>query len=206
MNVWLCDDCLEQIPRVNPPFCTRCGNPVTAGSLCVRCQTAPMQIEHIRSAVYFGGALRQAVHQFKYQGCTALAKPLSKLMVESWRQDPMSVDLVVPVPLHTTRLRERGYNQAALLAQEMARQVELTIDEQTLVRQRATSPQVELNAKQRKQNVSNAFQCSSDGLAGARVLLVDDVCTTGATLEACTMALHTGGVRSVQSLTLARAR
>jgi ComF family protein len=118
----------------------------------------------------------------------------------------MPVDVLVPVPLHATRLRERGYNQAALLAREMARRVGLAVDERSLVRQRATASQVDLNVKQRKENVRAAFRCSGNGLVGKHVLLIDDVCTTGATLEACAMALCEGGARSVQALTLARAR
>lgn len=118
----------------------------------------------------------------------------------------MPMDIIVPVPLHTTRLRERGYNQAALLAREMARQVGLAVDERTLLRQRSTAPQVELDIEQRKENVHGAFRCSSDALAGRRVLLIDDVCTTGATLEACAVAVQEGGADCVWALTLARAR
>ena len=109
------------------------------------------------------------------------------------------------MPLHADRLHARGYNQAALLAREMARRVGLTVEEQTLLRRRSTSSQVKLNAQQRKKNVHGAFTCSGDGLAGKRVLLIDDVCTTGATLEACAIALRAGGAREVQALTLARA-
>lgn len=145
------------------------------------------------------------MHHLKYRRRAELAEPLGKLMAAYWTQHPMPVDVVVPVPLHAARLRERGYNQAALLAREMARRAGLAIDEQTLVRQRATSPQVDLNARQRKENVDGAFRCSSNALAGKQVLLIDDVCTTGATLEACAVALYQGGARSVQALTLARA-
>jgi len=115
-------------------------------------------------------------------------------------------DVVVPVPLHAARLRERGYNQAALLAREMAHRVGLAVDEHTLTRQRATAPQVELDAEQRKENVHDAFLCTSSVLAGRHVLLVDDVCTTGSTLEACAVALQKGGACDVWALTLARAR
>jgi len=157
--------------------------------------------------VHFEGVLREAVHQLKYDGRTVLAGPLGGLMAAYWMQHPMPVDVVVPVPLHTARLRERGYNQAALLARELARRVGLAVDGQTLIRQRATAPQVELNARQRRENVREAFHCVGDGLAGKQVLLVDDVCTTGATLEACAVALHDEGrVSSVQALTLARPR
>jgi len=205
VGAWLCADCLAQIPRVEPPFCACCGDAVVADALCARCRTAPLQIECIRSVVYFEGVLREAIHRLKYRGHTVLAEPLGGLMVAYWMQHPMPADVVVPVPLHTARLRKRGYNQAALLAREMAHRVGLVMDEQTLVRWRVTAPQVELDARQRKENVRDAFHCSGDALASKQVLLIDDVCTTGATLEACAVALYEGGARGVQALTLARA-
>jgi len=155
--------------------------------------------------VYLEGVLREAVHRLKYSGRTTLAEPLGDLMAVYWMQHPMPTDVIVPVPLHAARLRERGYNQATLLAREMARRVGLMVNEQMLVRQRATAPQVELNAMQRKENVHDAFCCSGDSLDGKQVLLIDDVCTTGATLEACAVALYAGGARSVRALTLAHA-
>ena len=206
IGAWICTECLSHIPRVEPPFCARYGDRVATLGLCTRCRTAPLQIKHIRSAAYFGGVLQEAIHHLKYRGRTALAKPLGGLMVAYWQQHPMAADVVVPVPLHADRLRERGYNQAALLARELARQAGLAIDEQTLERKRATASQVKLDAKQRKENVHDAFYCSGSTLAGKRVLLVDDVCTTGATLEACAIALQESGALSVQALTLARAQ
>ena len=146
------------------------------------------------------------MHRLKYYGRTILAEPLGGLMAVYWTQHPMPTDVIVPVPLHTARLRERGYNQAALLAREMACRVGLALNEQTLVRRRATASQVKLDARQRKENVRDAFRCSDNALTGKQVLLIDDVCTTGATLAACAVALHEGGARSVQALTLARPR
>jgi ComF family protein len=165
-----------------------------------------LHIECIRSVVYLEDVLRDAIHRLKYTGRTALAAPLGGLMAAYWVQHPMPIDVVVPVPLHPTRLRDRGYNQAALLAREMAHRVGLVVDERALIRRRATAPQVELNAQQRSENVRRAFRCSGNSLAGKRTLLVDDVCTTGATLEACAMALYEGGARGVRALTLARPR
>jgi ComF family protein len=205
-GVWLCDECRSHISYIEPPFCVRCGDAVVNHDLCARCRTTPLQIDRIRSAVYFEGVLREALHHFKYGQLTALARPLGDLMATYWRQHPMPIDILVPVPLHAARLRERGYNQAALLAREMARQVGLAVDERTLLRQRSTAPQVELDIRQRKENVHGAFRCSSDALAGKRVLLIDDVCTTGATLEACAVAAQEGGAHRVWALTLARAR
>jgi ComF family protein len=162
-----------------------------------------LKIDCIRSVVYFEGILREAVHRLKYYGLTALVEPLGDLMAAYWVQHPMPTDVVVPVPLHVTRLRERGYNQAALLAHEMASRVGVAVDQRTLSRQRATAPQVELDARQRRENVRDAFRCSDDDLSGKQVLLIDDVCTTGSTLEACAMALYAGGARAVRALTLA---
>lgn len=198
---------MDQVAWVEPPFCTRCGRAVVSDGVCARCRTSPLRIERIRAATYLEGVLRQAVHLLKYSGRTALAAPLGEMMAAYWTRHPMPADVVVPVPLHVSRLRKRGYNQAALLARALAQRTGLAVDERTLMRQRATAPQVELGAEQRKENVRDAFCCSGDSLAGQRVLLVDDVCTTGSTLEACAIALREqGGVHSVQALTLARAR
>ncbi|MCP4540987.1 MAG: ComF family protein [Chloroflexi bacterium] len=135
-----------------------------------------------------------------------MAEPLGGLMAAYWMQHGTPIDVVVSVPLHAARFRERGYNQAALLAREMARRTGLSVNEKVLIRQRATVSQIELDASQRKENVRAAFCCSGDELAGKRVLLIDDVCTTGATLEACAIALYDEDALSVQALTLARAR
>ena len=196
--------------RVESPFCARCGRELasepSASGLCARCRSTPFQVERIRSAVYSEGALREAIHAFKYDGVTALAAPLASLMVEYWSKQPTSVDVVVPVPLHERRLRRRGFNQAALLARELAKQVQLPLDEGSLVRHRSTAAQVDLDADERRENVRDAFRCIGDSVAGKDVLLIDDVCTTGSTLEACATALREGGAKSVQALTLARAR
>jgi ComF family protein len=193
---------------VEPPFCTRCGGEIenAISELCAHCRTDPPRIERIQSAVYFEGTLRKAVHKFKYDGVTTLAEPLGSLMTEHWLKYPITVDVLVPVPLHKSRLRERGFNQAALLAHQLARQVDVAVDEQTLVRQRATASQVDLDSEERKKNVRDAFRCTASALADRRVLLIDDVCTTGSTLEACAAALKDSGIQCVQALTLARAR
>jgi ComF family protein len=117
----------------------------------------------------------------------------------------MPADLIVPVPLHASRLRERGYNQSTLLAQQLSHTSGLPLVESALKRIRATSPQVTLNAAERKINVSNAFEASGDIVQGRQVLLVDDVCTTGATLGSSSVALRQAGAASVWAITLARA-
>ncbi len=173
--------------------------------LCHRCQQTPPQIDGIRSVLYFEGALRAAIHALKYRRARDLAGLLGGLMGDYWQDQPIPVDVIVPVPLHPARERSRGYNQSALLALGLAEAADLPVRVDLLARIRATAPQVDLGAEARRENVRGAFYCENGSATGLRVLLVDDVCTTGATLEACSQALRAGGASSVWALTLARA-
>jgi ComF family protein len=202
----LCARCRHEIELVKPPLCPHCGRPRPNGRLCPLCQRDPLRIDGIRAVAYFDGTLREAVHRFKYSNLQDLAIPLGELMGQYWEKSSLPAEIIVPVPLHPDRLRERGYNQAALLARELAKSIRLPISENSLMRVRATRPQVDLNAEERKENVGDAFRCSNAELKDKRILLIDDVCTTGATLEACSVALRQVGARSVWAFTLARAR
>lgn len=206
VGTWLCQKCRSEIEFVKEPVCDLCGQPKSDvnSRLCFRCQNAPLQIEGIRSVAYFEGVLRQAIHIFKYEHLPALAAPLGELMSAGWQEIHPPGEVIVPVPLHPKRLRERGYNQAALLARHLGERCALPVLEEALVRVRDTLPQTNLNAQQRKENVREAFHCCEPALAGKSVLLIDDVCTTGATLEACSLALRQANVRSAWALSLAR--
>jgi len=218
----LCDDCCRGFRRVSPPICRLCGTPTSDPGLCWRCQHTPLDIDGIRSVVLFEHGVRQAVHQFKYRDCRSLAVPLAGMMADYWRAHPMPVDLIAPVPLHPARQRERGYNQADLLARAFGRMIGIPVGVAGLKRLRHTRPQMSLNAADRRENVYNAFACVTSrgevppksstekdrddlGVNGRRVLVVDDVCTTGSTLEACSIALKAAGAISVLGFTLARA-
>jgi len=155
--------------------------------------------------------LRDAVHALKYEGVRALATPLAALMAATCSLAPLPVAAVVPVPLHPRRVRQRGYNQAALLARELARLLVLPLHEEWLERARNTPSQVGLTRAERWANVDGAFRvaaAASDAgaLAGQRVLLVDDVFTSGATLRAAAGALRSAGAEGVWAVTLTRAR
>jgi len=205
LGTWLCVDCVSRLPFIAGPVCRRCGTPLPQGTLCARCRHAPPRMERIHSILLFEGPVRTAVHRLKYRDGRALAEPLGALMADWWDRHPLEVDLIVPVPLHPRRLRQRGYNQAALLARQLGRHAGLPVQEKALSRVRATPPQMRLSAEARRQNVRGAFRCTDEEeIAGRRVLLVDDVCTTGATLEACANALQTAGAAGVLALTLAR--
>jgi len=175
-------------------------------TLCPDCRCAAPPIDGIRSAAYFDGVLREAIHRFKYRGVQVLARPLGRLMTEQWTLHHIPGDVLIPVPLHPSRLAERGYNQAVLLAQELGAATGLPVEMDALARIRATVPQVALDAAARRENVRGAFRCSDDRLAGRRVVLIDDLCTTGATLDACSTALRAVGVGSVWAYTLSRPR
>jgi len=207
---------MAKIEAIRPPICRRCGLPfgsdpaANPGTLvCDDCERAPLQLDGLLAYAYHSGPLREAIHQFKYEDLRSLAGPLGKLMGNGWAilaPPNLEIDTIVPVPLHPTRQRQRGYNQSVLLARELGVALARPVVEDVLMRTKATAPQVELNALERRANVQDAFQCASSALSGKRVLLVDDVCTTGCTLEAACLALRASGANSVWAYALARAR
>lgn len=203
---WLCPRCLQEIELIKPPICPRCGQPKGRAGLCSLCRCTPPQIDAIRAVAYFQGTLRQAIHRFKYQNQQNLAIPLGQLLSGYLQEHNLPVEVIVPVPLHPTRVQERGYNQAALLARQLGQQTGLPVVENSLLRVKKTLPQVDLNAQERKENMQGAFRCADDRLVGRRVLLIDDVCTTGATLEASSVALREHKAHSVWALVLARGK
>jgi ComF family protein len=163
------------------------------------------QIDGVRSVFLFEGVTREAIHHLKYRGLKALASPLGSLLADYLHSHPLPAQVLVPVPLHPRRLRQRGYNQSALLSRELSKSVNLPLVEGCLVRLRNTAAQARAaDAEERKGNVEGAFECRDERLGGKQVLLIDDVCTTGATLASCASALKAKGAVSVWGLTLAR--
>jgi ComF family protein len=205
---WLCQPCLSQIPLIHRPICQRCGTPLTSSAaLCRQCQNHPLQfIAGIRSASYFDhNPIRPAIHFLKYRNHQAVAAALAQLLADAYRRFQLNVEVIVPIPLHTSRLRERGYNQCELLARQLSLSLNLPVNTTSLQRVRHTKSQMTLSAVERHQNLAGAFACRDVSLAGRRVLLIDDVCTTGTTLDACAEALAQSGAASVWGLTLAKA-
>jgi ComF family protein len=202
-----------------PPRCAGCRS--RGALLCVGCRAAcrfvPASVnreQHLRldspflvstaGAYIFEGALREAVHKLKYNRGKRMAVPLGDLLSQYLAAYPIAVDAIVPVPLHSDRLRMRGYNQAELLAQRLAQQSKLPLYATQLVRVRHTSQQADLNRAQRRENVQSAFVWQSSAPPPRRILVIDDVLTTGATVEAAAQALHMAGAREVHALALAR--
>ncbi len=202
---FFCSACQSSLPRLHPPLCVKCGKSLTFSTLCSGCENRPMDIAGISSLFHFDGAVHQAIIQFKYKNVKALAAPLAQLMAEYLCAHPLPAEVLVPVPLHPRRLRERGYNQSSLLARELGKLASLPMVEGSLVRLKNTPPQTRTkSAEERQGNVADAFICRDQRMAGKRILLIDDVCTSSATLDACASALKAAGATSVWGLTLAR--
>ena len=204
----VCATCWHSILPLTPPLCNSCGDPLPTWRVisvplarCPRCRRAQRDVDRARAIGSYDGALRAIVHALKYEGRRSLARPLAELMKDRGADVLAGSDGLVPVPLHHSRRRTRGFNQALDLARHLGLPVW-----QALRRVRATPTQTGLPASQRHRNVRDAFALTQvgRGLAGSTLVLVDDVSTTGATLEACARALKKAGVREVRALTAAR--
>jgi len=200
----LCHRCRREIALVSEPCCARCGRPLTHSGLCARCRQGERAFARAWGAALYRGPLRACLHRFKYGRETRLAPFLGALVLarlEAARGVP-DAPLVVPVPLDATRLRERGFNQAELLARQVARAKGWPLAPGLLRRTRATRPQSDLTAAEREANVAGAFAATA-GAYGNEILLVDDIYTTGATVEAASRALRAAGARAVYVATVA---
>lgn len=210
---YFCSDCWSDFSLISGPVCPCCGNPYGSPDAlthspdheCGACRQRPPKFDQALSVGHFEGPLREAIHQFKYRPCRSLGKPLSAWMAHHINV-VSGIDIVVPVPLHKKRLRHRGFNQALLLAYTMSEVHRISLSYDNLFRTRPTRPQVELSGVERVKNVAGAFSLKRpQDITGKRVLLVDDVFTTGATMNECASVLKASGAGSVIALTLARA-
>jgi competence protein ComFC len=204
VGAWLCERCRAQIRRLEEPLCRRCGVEVASARSDCGCRARLHSITRLRSAVAYEGPIEAAVHRFKYEGWRRLAAPLAQLMAERLAVEGVAARSVVAVPLHPLRQRLRGYNQSELLAGELRKVLALRSPPGVLVRTRATPPQVGHDRKRRFENVAGAFAWNGRALSGEALLLIDDVATTGATLDACACALKAAGSGPVTGVSVAR--
>jgi ComF family protein len=217
----LCGGCWDAIERIEPPLCDTCGlpfptlargaavppappDPTPARARCGECAAVPPAFDWARAGGVYAGPLREAVQRLKFARKPALARPLAALVLEQWAAVLPPADAVVPVPLARARERARGFNQATLLAERVARALGAPLRPRWLARGRDTAPQTDLDVARRRANVRGAF-VAVPAVAGLDIVVVDDVLTTGATAAECARALHAAGARRVGVLTVARA-
>ena len=208
-----CDPCWSEFAPVRGAVCPTCGRPLgspealiaSPGHECRACRQFPPHFDQALSAGVFEGQLREAIHCYKYRPALSLGRPLAEWMANQIRVVD-TLDVVMPVPLHRKRLKQRGFNQALLLAQVIAERSGLPLVYDSLLRIRDTRPQVDLSGADRTKNVRGAFSVALPAtVQDKRILLVDDVLTTGATMNECARELKQAGASSVTALTLARA-
>ena len=197
----LCRTCFDALPRVGSPVCGRCGLPTAfATFVCEECKNVDFGFQSSRAPLKYDGVGKQVVHALKYRGYKRVVGRLAApLMLQVAGEDHF--DAVVPVPLHSSRLRKRGFNQAELLARGVAEKMKATVSD-TLEVVRSTRDQVELSAAQRRANVAGAYTATKP-LRG-KILLIDDVFTTGATMSACAGTMVRAGAEEVHALSLCR--
>ncbi len=211
-GAFLCSDCLATTPRARPPRCPVCWMPVLSpvegpgdGDVCGRCAERPFAFKAARCPFVYDGVAREAVHALKYRGLSAVAEVMAQAMaewLEEWTPPPAAL---VPVPLTGARRRSRGYNQSEMLARELSRLSGLPVVTGVLVRRRGAPPQARaVDEAARRANVAGAFAVRELDTPIGPLLLVDDVITSGATLDACARALRAAGHGPVYALTFAR--
>jgi competence protein ComFC len=209
---YLCDDCQANAPRISPPFCARCSEPFSGAIIgpfeCANCAHRRLYFEAAVAVYRSRGIVRHVVHQFKYGREMHLRYPIAEWLwraLEDERLHSREFDVIVPVPLHPARQRERGFNQAALLASLLGERISAFV-KPVLRRIRYTTTQTAFDRSERMENLRGAFRLRRKAdVRGCRVLLVDDVLTTGATLSECARVLKKAGAASIYAATAARA-
>lgn len=205
---YLCPECIEKIDVIELPYCRKCGIPCDPNrNLCGNCQEREYQFDSARSVGVFEDVLREAIHALKYGNHAMMAEPLGELMARHYPKTYLehSVDFAIPIPIHRSRLVERGFNQSLELARVFCRQVSLPLDTGVLVKNRKTLDQIDLPEERRFENMEGCFTVRNpEAVSGRRILLVDDVLTTGATINEAARTLRAAGAREVHGYTLAR--
>ncbi len=213
---YICKDCFSKIEFIKPPYCDKCGKILVESfkriekPLCRDCSSHKRHFYKARALGIYEGILREGIHILKFEKKVGIHKPLGDLMVRYLKEQQRNlisrIDFLIPVPLHRKRLKSRGFNQAQLLCEYIEKHLNLPVN-LDLKRIRWTTPQMNLGRQERLQNIKGAFEIRNKGtISEKQILLVDDIFTTGATVEECSKVLLKAGAKQVSVLTLARGR
>jgi len=213
----ICEDCFKTIELIDKPYCVKCGKPFLISTdlfrqdkeiLCVDCKRKKYSFEFARSVGIYHGVLKECIHLFKYYGEKKLAEPFGELLIDYLVKDKefkKKVDLIIPVPLHKNDLKERGFNQSVLLSRIIGNYFSIPVKEEVLIKKKLTSSQVNLSKKDRENNILRAFSIDKpEEIKGENILILDDIFTTGSTVEECAKELKKAKVNNIFILTLAR--
>jgi ComF family protein len=204
----ICNDCLSRFKPITAPYCNICAKPLdplaTGGNVCADCKENLPAFHNCRCAGYYKDELRHAIHLMKYEGVRAIAPKLAAFAADNIDYTGITIDTIIPVPLHPDRLRMRGFNQSALIADELGELLNIYVDHEAMTRVVNTTPQMQLPAKERKNNIKGAFKVDKI-IAGEDICILDDVFTTGSTLNECAATAIKAGVKTVSVITVARA-
>jgi ComF family protein len=201
-NRHVCGACLADLPWHRQPQCPQCATPTPGGQVCGACLTHPPAFDRTVAALAYRFPLDRLIPRLKYHGQLAIAPALSECLVEAAAKRPRP-DRLIPMPLHSQRIRERGFNHATEIARGVAKQFELPLDTTSCQRIRDTPPQMSLKHDARRRNVRGAFACSDD-VRGLHIALLDDVMTTGTSLDELAATLKQAGAREVTCWVAAR--
>ncbi len=200
-----CDDCNSQMIFLPQPICDICGEPAIQKGICERCKKQNPGYEMLRSCFVYTEPVRTALLKMKYHQQLGLGEVLSSYMAIYLQKCEWELDCIIPIPLSEQRFKERGYNQVNVIAHPLSLMIGWKYLPGALKRIRHTTSQVGLSGGERRKNVQGAFQANPKLAAGKNILLIDDIATTGATIEAASIALRAAGAKNVRALTFARA-
>jgi ComF family protein len=204
-GAFVCPSCVASLPEADGARCPRCWLPLHAWQTCRACAEFPLAFTRLRAAFRYEGEVRRLLHAFKFAYQSCLGAPLAALVLANADRAALATDVIVPVPLTGARLRERGFNQAELLAREIGRALDLPVKDSLSRRGHGRHNARAASREERLANVRGVFSVSKrEAIPGRRVLLVDDLATTGATLDACARALLEAGAGEISAITLAR--
>lgn len=200
-----CPRCEVKLPRIEGDICKKCGIPIySMASHCNRCISKAGRYKKARACFLYKEEVAVAIKNLKFENAKFLAKPLAKYLADLYKKEEFECDVIVPVPMHNDALKQRGYNQAELLAINLGKYLDIPVMLDNLQKIKNTKTQVTLDFKQRQDNLKDAFKVKDkSALCGKTVLVIDDVFTTGATIDNCTLALKKAKVKNVFALTIA---
>ena len=198
-----CSDCRSELQPVGDHYCAKCGKPLKQGKSCRLCRTSDFRFQASRAPYIYEGPAAALIKKLKYDGCLSLVPILADLLFRFWKELGWEADLIVPVPLSEKRRAQRGFNQSELIGRAFAKKAGIPIEPGALMKIRHTAQQVGLNAEERRENLSGAFAAEKVMVQGKRILLLDDVMTTGSTFAECSAVLLKAGAGSVICLSVA---